>query len=293
MSNLPAIRVQDAALERRRMAGDARLARVLTRHEMRMFRASCGKRIRDIEDGELLKRLGNLFRVVAIDTGYTIPAAGEWALIQTRLFEYIREYYGGYTIEDVSLAFELLVVGELDNYLPKDSMGNADRKHYQRFNADYFARVLNAYGKRMNAVIDKSYKSIEIDNAREPSKEEIEKSKHYLYKVVNDIYLRYKYTGSLTFGIGDEMLCYMLLNEVGLADDVIVSENDRALAMRRYMRRAYRGLVNKYVAERVRKEGDKSSKLDFTAYEIARSRAIEEAFKYMVDNEIQLKDYLR
>ena len=51
--------------------------------------------------------------------------------------------------------------------------------------------------------------------------------------------------------------------------------------------------VNKYVAERVRKEGDKSSELDFTSYEIARGRAIEEAFKYMVDNEIQLKDYMR
>lgn len=293
MSNLPAIRVQDAALERRRMAGDARLARVLTRHELRMFKASCGKRIRDIEDGELLKRLGNLFRVVAMDTGYTIPAAGEWALIQTRLFEYIREYYGGYTIEDMSLAFELLVVGELDDYLPKDSQGNADRKHYQRFNADYFARVLNAYGKRMNTVIDKSYKSIEIDDAREPSKAEIEKSKHYLHKVVNDIYLRYKYTGLLTFGIGDEMLCYMFLSKVGLAEDVEVSDSDRALALRRYMSRALSGLVNKYVAERVSKEGDNSSELDFTAYEIARGRAIEEAFKYMVDNEIQLKDYLR
>lgn len=293
MSNLPAIRVQDAALERRRMAGDAKLARVLTRHELRMFKASCGKRIRDIEDGELLKRLGNLFRVVAMDTGYTIPAAGEWALIQTRLFEYIREYYGGYTIEDVSLAFELLVVGELDDYLPRDSQGNADRKHYQRFNADYFARVLNAYGKRMNTVIDKSYKSIEIDDAREPSKEEIEKSKHYLYKVVNDIYLRYKYTGLLTFGIGDEMLCYMFLRKVGLAEDVEVSDRDRALALRRYMSRALSGLVNKYVAERVSKEGDNSSELDFTAYEIARGRAIEEAFKYMVDNEIQLKDYTR
>lgn len=293
MSNLPAIRVQDAALERRRMAGDAKLARVLTRHELKMFKASCGKRIRDIEDGELLKRLGNLFRVVAMDTGYTIPAAGEWALIQTRLFEYIREYYGGYTIEDVSLAFELLVVGELDNYLPKDSQGNADRKHYQRFNADYFARVLNAYGRRMNAVIDKSYKSIEIDDAREPSKEEIEKSKHYLYKVVNDIYLRYKYTGLLTFGIGDEMLCYMLLNEVGLADDIIVSENDRALAMRRYMRRAYRGLVNKYVAERVRGKGVESEELNFSAYEVARERALICAFNYMIDNEIQLKDYIR
>lgn len=293
MSNLPAIRVQDAALERRRMAGDARLARVLTRHELRMFKASCGKRIRDIEDGELLKRLGNLFRVVAMDTGYMIPAAGEWALIQTRLFEYIREYYGGYTIEDMSLAFELLVVGELDDYLPRDSQGNADRKHYQRFNADYFARVLNAYGKRMNTVIDKSYKSIEIDDAREPSKEEIEKSKHYLYKVVNDIYLRYKYTGLLTFGIGDEMLCYMFLSKVGLADDVEVSDRDRALALRRYMSRALSGLVNKYVAERVSKEGDNSSELDFTAYEIARGRAIEDAFKYMVDNEIQLTDYTR
>ena len=97
----------------------------------------------------------------------------------------------------------------------------------------------------------------------------------------------------LTFGVGDEMLCYMFLSGVGLAEDVEVSDRDRALALRRYMSRALRGLVNKYVAERVRKEGDKSSELDFTSYEIARGRAIEEAFKYMVDNEIQLTDYIR
>ena len=85
----------------------------------------------------------------------------------------------------------------------------------------------------------------------------------------------------------------MFLSEVGLSEDVEVSDSDRALALRRYMSRALSGLVNKYVAERVRKEGDKSSKLDFTAYEIARGREIEKAFKYMVDNEIQLKDYIR
>lgn len=70
------------------------------------------------------------------------------------------------TLADIKLAFELATTGELDDYLPKDSQGNPDKKHYQQFNADYFAKILNAYRRKQNGVIHKAYKALP-----EPKKE--------------------------------------------------------------------------------------------------------------------------
>ena len=58
------------------------------------------------------------------------------------------KYYSYLTLSDIMTAFELLAVGELNDYLPRNSSGNADNGHYQQFNANYFGKVLNAFIKR-------------------------------------------------------------------------------------------------------------------------------------------------
>lgn len=80
------------------------------------------------------------------------------------------------TLADIKLAFELATTGELDDYLPKDSQGNPDRKHYQQFNADYFAKILNAYRRKQNGVIHKAYKAVP-----EPKKELTPEEKRYYH----------------------------------------------------------------------------------------------------------------
>ncbi len=93
------------------------------------------------------------------------------------------------------MAFELATTGGLDDYLPKDSQGNPDKKHYQQFNADYFAKILNAYRRKQNGVIHKAYKALP-----EPKKELTPEEKRYYYhnKPSPDVgryFLQYKYTG--------------------------------------------------------------------------------------------------
>lgn len=149
-----------------------------------------------------------MFRFIAMDVGFIIPTENrdDWTYICTRLLDLLKRYYSQLTLSEVKLAFELLITGELDDYLPKDRDGNAERKHYQQFNADYFAKVLNAYRRKQNGVIHKAYKALP-----EPKKEltpqqirqfEIQRQWRNRY-----IFLCYKYTGKLILGLTDDMFC--------------------------------------------------------------------------------------
>ena len=190
------------------------------------------------------------------------------------------------------MAFELATTGELDDYLPKDSQGNPDKKHYQQFNADYFAKILNAYRRKQNGVIHKAYKALP-----EPKKEltpqqirqfEIQRQWRNRY-----IFLCYKYTGKLILGLTDDMFLYEWLQKCGLADDVQVKEDDRKEAFARYMQRVARGMINQYTAFQVRRKGTESPEIDFTAFEVVRKKEIIKAFDRMIAEEMQVDNYMK
>lgn len=152
---------------RRAMVELPEVAKSLSGVEKYIFAASTKMQIADIDDGTLIDKTGQMFRFIAMDVGYIIPTNSEdWAYICTRLLDILKKYYSQMTLADIKLAFELATTGELDDYLPKDSQGNPDKKHYQQFNADYFAKILNAYRRKQNGVIHKAYKALP-----EPKKE--------------------------------------------------------------------------------------------------------------------------
>ena len=195
------------------------------------------------------------------------------------------------TLADIKLAFELATTGELDDYLPKDSQGNPDKKHYQQFNADYFAKILNAYRRKQNGVIHKAYKELP-----EPKKELTPEEKRYYHNQTvarcREVFLQYKYTGRFVLGITDGMLIYDWLRKLGFANEVAGTEDDRKQAFARYMQRVARGFVNKYEAYHVQRKGTDAPELDFTAYEIARDKEIARTFDRMIADELQIDNYL-
>lgn len=277
---------------RRQMLQLPEVAKSLSGVEKYIFAASTKMQIADIDDGTLIAKTGQMFRFIAMDVGYIIPTNPEdWAYICTRLLDILKKYYSQMTLADIKLAFELATTGELDDYLPKDSQGNPDKKHYQQFNADYFAKILNAYRRKQNGVIHKAYKALP-----EPKKEltpqqirqfEIQRQWRNRY-----IFLCYKYTGKLILGLTDDMFLYEWLQKCGLADDVQVKEDDRKEAFARYMQRVARGMINQYTAFQVRRKGTESPEIDFTAFEVARKKEIIRAFDRMIAEEIQIDNYL-
>ena len=278
---------------RRQMLQLPEVAKSLSGVEKYIFAASTKMQIADIDDDTSIAKTGQMFRFIAMDVGYIIPTNPEdWAYICTRLLDILKKYYSQMTLADIKLAFELATTGELDDYLPKDSQGNPDKKHYQQFNADYFAKILNAYRRKRNGVIHKAYKALP-----EPKKEltpqqirqfEIQRQWRNRY-----IFLCYKYTGKLILGLTDDMFLYEWLQKCGLADDVQVKEDDRKEAFARYMQRVARGMINQYTAFQVRRKGTESPEIDFTAFEVVRKKEIIKAFDRMIAEEMQVDNYMR
>lgn len=277
---------------RRKMVQLPEVAKALTPVEKYIFAASTKTQISEMDDGVLVSKTAQIFRFIAIDVGYIIPQnENDWAYIQTRLVDILKRYYSYLTLADIKLAFELATTGELDDYLPKDSQGNPDKKHYQQFNADYFAKILNAYRRKQNGVIHKAYKALP-----EPKKELTPEEKRYYHNQVvarcREVFLQYKYTGRFVLGITDGILIYDWLRKLGFANEVAGTEDDRKQAFARYMQRVARGFVNKYEAYHVQRKGTDAPELDFTAYEIARDKEIKRTFDRMIADELQIDNYL-
>lgn len=278
---------------RRAMVELPEVAKALTPVEKYIFVASTKKQIAEIDDETLIAKTGQMFRFIAMDVGFIIPTENrdDWAYICTRLLDILKKYYSQMTLADIKLAFELATTGELDDYLPKDSQGNPDKKHYQQFNADYFAKILNAYRRKQNGVIHKAYKALP-----EPKKELTPEEKRYYHNQTvarcREVFLQYKYTGRFVLGITDGMLIYDWLRKLGFANEVAGTEDDRKQAFARYMQRVARGFVNKYEAYHVQRKGTDAPELDFTAYEIARDKEIARTFDRMIADELQIDNYL-
>lgn len=277
---------------RRQMVQLPEVAKSLSGVEKYIFAASTKTQIAEIDDATLVAKTGQMFRFIALDVGYIIPTnTDDWAYICTRLLDILKKYYSQMTLADIKLAFELATTGELDDYLPKDRNGQPDKAHYQQFNADYFAKILNAYRRKQNGVIHKAYQALP-----EPKKELTPEQKRYYH---NDIesrnrlaFLQYKYTGRVDFGIAGEMFVYDWLVKVGLADTVKETEDDRREALGRFLARAARGLVNEFTVYHVRKDGTKSKEIDYTAFEVARRKEIIKAFDRMIADGLQVDNYL-
>ncbi len=264
------------------------IANVLSVAEKKIFEASTKTLICEFDDVTLIDYSRRLFRYIATEIGYTIPDAVEWAFIQSRLFDVLKTYHSQMSLSDIRLAFELMSVGELDNYFPRDNNGNPDKKHYNRFTAEYLTRVISAYKARQSEVIAKAYKYMP-----EQKKTVSAQEKAYYCGFMNDrikiIYLTYKYTGRLVTEYADGTFLYNWLRNNGLAEMVTSTEEDRNKAYYRFLAKAAKNMVNKYEAAHVRKVGKESRSLDYLAFDEARKTEIKRAFDRMVANEYQLK----
>lgn len=277
---------------RRKMVQLPEVAKALTPVEKYIFAASTKTQISEMDDGVLVSKTAQMFRFIAMDVGYIIPQnENDWAYIQTRLVDILKRYYSYLTLADIKLAFELATTGELDEFLPRDSQGNPDKKHYQQFNADYFAKILGAYRKMQEKVIAKAY-----DYLPKPIETITTQQKRFYHNIRQErnrmIYLKYKYTGQIYFELSDEMFLYDWLFSVGLAYEVKETKDDRKQALSRYIKRASNRLFGKDMAYNVRRRGIASPEIDYTAYEIARKKEIIRAFDRMITEEIQIDNYL-
>lgn len=100
--------------------------------------------ISDTSDTMLVKQCKAIVQSAIKDLGITSQVEEYDA---ARFFDVLKEYFGDMVIEEVKMAFELYVMHQLDDYLPRDSKGSPV-SHYNKFSMRFYVDVLKAYRQR-------------------------------------------------------------------------------------------------------------------------------------------------
>jgi len=137
----------------------------------------------DGRESGLVYKLGILAKGISKD--FSIRNVDEAEAV--RFFHIVKKYYSELTISEVRTAFELALVGTLDEYLPKDRDGNPDRNHYQAFSLEFITKILNAYKKYRGKIWGKVYR-LESSEVREPSEEEKNQNFEAFVEVIREAY---------------------------------------------------------------------------------------------------------
>lgn len=273
---------------RRALAKMPEVLRSLEPLERTVFDASVGRTVSEYGQPELTVELSRSLRIIARDIGLRDTEVDNYMTV--RLASVLTNYYGGFTLRDFRLAFEMSVTGELDDYLPKRSDGTADRGHYQNFSTEYVCRILNAYRARRAQVLRKAAEAApRKEEARDPDAERL--AKQSLRRCLLEDYAYFCETGAFpAISPIAKMLYYHELAGLGFAPEVQVTERDqRAVfneAVRDYLARGYLG-----DATRLKDAGPGADELAERSYIEARTRALRETFARMKEGGIDLKNY--
>lgn len=285
------VTTQKAVDVRRSMVQRKEVLDALCVADRRILAASAKKLICEMTDGELIKAIASVFRLVAADVGYKITDKELWQQTLSRIYTMLKAYYQQLSMTEVSLAFELFVVGELDKYLHQRN-GDVDKNHYQQFSPMYVNTVLNAYVQRQRDAVAKAYE-VKVDEPQEPTEDLERRGRNYIRAKFIKAFLFYKYHGKIQFEGADDMFYYSLSRKLGYADKVVETNADKQKAFGIYMSRYYRGLVNRFDAYNVRKDGAKSDRIAHLATIEARKAEVKRAFARMVENGVIITNIVR
>ena len=277
---------------RRAIAQTPAIVEKLEPIERSVFLASTAKVAQEYDDAELIVVMADTLKWIAKDIGIRDTESPNWKITIVRFGQILKRYYPLFSVKDIRMAFELMVTGELNDYLPKDRFGNPDKEHYQMFNADYFCKILNAYRVYRKAVINKA-----VEMVPKPVKQRNEaEERFYRNQTRKDIiaaFLFFKYRGYMPkLSPILEMLAYQDLAMVGLAEPFDVTLQEQQIILRRTLfELTQRQMIGD--KKRVEQQGINAPDIQHGAYRLARLKALKRTFAEMVAEEIQITDYIK
>lgn len=284
---------KSAVVVRREMAKIPAVMDSLGPVERSVFLASTDKTIAEYDANELSIELAKALKWIAKDVGYRATDESERGYLVVRVAEILKRYYDGLTMRDFKMAFEMSITGELDDYLPKGRDGQADRGHYQQFNAEYVCKILNAYKYRRAAVLKKANDAMPPEPEKPISPEQAKELRNRTKQDCINAFEQFKANGYMPdiSPIG-EMLYYELLADAGLAPEIVVTvDEQKAILTRTINEFARRGMVGDM--RRLQQAGTDAPELQFGAFKMARHKALKAAFERMAADGIVLTDYIK
>lgn len=273
---------------RRNMARQPQIMAALSPVEKSVFLATTAKVVDEYADNELAVEVAKALKFIAKDVGYRSTTESEMGYLTVRVCEILKRHYGGLTLRDFRMAFEMSITGELDEYLPKNRDGFADRNHYQNFNAEYVCKILNAYKSKRSNILKKAYDvHPDTDNDRK---------RQYMNDIRQrciDAFAYYKVHGALPAQspIAD-MLQYEMLESIGLAVPVNVTDDDKQAVLQRQIRKLTQGL-QLVELRHLKDKGTDAECVQVGAFELARRNALIASYARMAADGVVLSEYLK
>jgi len=260
--------------------------------EKAVFLASTAKTVAEYDGNELFAELTKALRFIAKDVGYRDTDETERGYLVARVAEILKRYYGNLTVKDFKMAFEMSITGELDDYLPKGRDGQADRGHYQQFNAEYVCKILNAYKGRRAWILKKANDARPVPE-RTIDAEEMQCYRDATKKDCIAAFEFFKENGRLPeMSPIAEMLYYNELADAGLATEIVVTvDEQKAIFARAINDFSRRGMVGD--VRRLKQAGPDAPELQPGAFTLSRRKALIETFAKMKANGITLTDYIK
>ena len=277
---------------RRQMLNVPAVMTALEPVEKSVFLASTAKTIEEYSGIELSNELGKVLKYIAKDVGYRDTDENERGYLIIRVGEILKRYYSNLTMKDFRMAFEMSITGELDDYLPKGRDGQADRGHYQQFNAEYVCKILNAYKAKRAYILKKANEAMPKP---EPERD-MDAARIYGQSVREELcraYDSFRETERMPeMSPIAEMLYYQLLAKAGFAPEIVVTQNEQnAILQRTINQLALKGNIGEM--NQLKQAGPDAPELQYGAYSLARKKALQLAFERMVADGIEIRDYIK
>ena len=118
----------------------------LPKTDTMIVKASSKTKMREFSDEKNTAEIMQNIKFIKKDLGVAPSKDDEYNTV--RITSLILNHYSDLSSVEIALAFELLLIGELDDFLPKRRKGDSyepDSEHYQNFSAKYVTKILKAY----------------------------------------------------------------------------------------------------------------------------------------------------
>lgn len=278
-------------VERNRELIQSNKIKQLSKVDQRIFVESTRKLISEEESEEKkIEYLGIIFIGVCSDFGLNAPERSAVKSVFSSIFDVIDLYFDDLSFAEVKLAWRLLAVGELDNYLPKDRYGNPDKNHYGSLNVDYVTKVLKAYRKRKADMMAKTTALLPDKPKATPEQERAflnVQANNFIFAI-----MKYKYSGRFKLEsdrlISESIFKYM--ERLGYDMDTIPTYEDKKLALAQFKGRPINSFAQVFEKECLATFGIEHEAVYFRALMIAKKRLLFRYWDEMLIEEDSIKD---
>lgn len=237
-----------------------------------------------------IKHLGTIFIGVCLDFGLNAPSERDVKTVFASVFDVVELYFDDLSFAEVKLAWRLLAVGELDNYLPKDRYGNPDKNHYGSLNVDYVTKVLKAYRKRKADMMAKTTALLPDKPKATPEQERAflnVQANNFIFAI-----MKYKYSGRFKMEsdrlISESTFKYM--ERLGYDMDTIPTYEDKKLALAQFKGRPINSFAQVFEKECLATVGIEHEAVYFRALMIAKKRLLFRYWDEILREEDSIKD---